>query len=170
MNAKELVERARAMTELPSHYRLGGGKTAPAGAHPLDGGGTCDCSAFVMWCLGIPKPSGLTWLKKLNGGWYNTDGIFVDAVREPTGMFTRLDAPRPGAIVVYPSRAVAQNPQQPKVGHVGIVSEVDATGIARVVHCSKGNDTKLGRAIAETGPAVFATPPLSAIAWCEVVD
>lgn len=169
MTAEELVQRARTMTALNAHYRLGGGKTAPAGDNPLDESGTCDCSAFVMWCLGIAKPSSLAWLKKLNGGWYNTDGIFVDAVREPTGFFSRLDTPRPGAIVVYPSRALAQDPKQPPIGHVGIVSEVAAQGITRVVHCSRGNDTQLGRAIAETTPGVFTKPPVSTVAWCEIV-
>lgn len=109
-----------------------------------------DCSGFVTWALGIARnPSPIGWVK--------TDHIHDDA-RGKQQMFVRLEQARVGALIVYPR----QGPKPKQVGHVGLVSEVDAQGRAtRVIHCSSENfliDPPAGgerNAIAETGTEVF---------------
>jgi len=110
----------------------------------------CDCSGFVTWALGIARnPSPI--------GWVNTDHIHGDA-RGAQKLFVRLEQARIGALLVYPR----QGPKPKQVGHVGLVSEVDAHGRAtRVIHCSSENfliDPAAGgarNAIAETDTGVF---------------
>jgi len=179
------LKRARKALEAAKHtpvvYELGGDVPLPRDPLPAVDG-TCDCSEFVAWCLQITKrvqpcPA---WLKHVNGGWYNTDGMWWDGVCERTGVFTANDPaghnfrePSAGDVIVYPARWVARSavrqgfiPQtlydasvHPGIGHVGIISEVGTKDgkphIERVIHCSAGNYRKLGTAIAETGPEVF---------------
>jgi cell wall-associated NlpC family hydrolase len=157
MTPQELVARARAQIGLPTRYVLGGGRTQ--GEDPRDEAGGCDCSAFVCWCLGLAKyQPQFAWLHQVSGGWLNTAGLWWDAVREKTGYFEQIDAPEVGSIVVYPPAYVVGK-KLPKIGHVGIVAEVGDAGLGtglRVVHCSKGNFTRTGDAIQETGAEVFA--------------
>ncbi|MBL8331103.1 MAG: CHAP domain-containing protein [Rubrivivax sp.] len=111
----------------------------------------CDCSGFVTWALGIARhPSAI--------GWVNTDAMHKDARGRENQLFVRLDQARIGALIVYPR----QGPKAEQVGHVGLVSEVDAQGHAsRVIHCSPHNfeiEPPAGgarNAIAETGTEVF---------------
>jgi hypothetical protein len=180
MKSREIIERARAQVNRGTSYILGGGKSAPLGDNPRDENDGCDCSAFVCWVLGIDKAQpGLAWLKRVNGGWYNTDGIWWDAAMERTGFFTKPDRAIVGDVIVYPSdwmvrkwwadlqssKKLLELPRR-KVGHVGIVSEVEilpSTGAAqmlssrvtKVIHCSAGNDRRTGDAIAETDASVF---------------
>jgi hypothetical protein len=117
----------------------------------------CDCSGYVCWALGIPRAPA----RDAKHGWVWTESIYADAL-SPGGAFTRLDSDaarlvcRPGAMLVYPSPGVGEP------GHIGIVSEVDATGAPqRVLHCSSLNFLVAPEggaersAIAETGPQVF---------------
>jgi hypothetical protein len=176
MTASELIARIRAQARLPSRYRLGGGKLSPVGTDPLDELGGCDCSAFVMWNVGIPKYAGLSWLKNVTGGWYSADGIYWDATRESTGFFREQSYPQPGAIVVYPAAWLLKRhapkllgPYPPRYGHVGIVTTVaPKNGRYQVMHCSSGNYHIKGHAIAETDAGVFARPA-TVFAWAETV-
>lgn len=118
----------------------------------------CDCSGFVTWALGIARnPSPI--------GWVNTDAMHTDA-RGPQKMFVRLDQARVGALLVYPRQGAA--PEQ--VGHVGLVSEVDAQGRAtRVIHCAPENfliepaEGGARNAIAETDTAHFDEVPATLV-------
>lgn len=165
MTPNEIVGRARSAVGRKTKYVLGGGKMTPVGEHPMDERGGCDCSAFVCWVLGINKhQEGLAWLRRVNGGWYNTNGIWWDAVKERTGIFDCVPAsgPIPGDVIVYPGRIFGET--GPAIGHVGIVSATQrpmtpprdwVQVVKTVIHCSGGNFRKFGDAVAETGPEVF---------------
>lgn len=166
MTVADLLARARGQLGKKTIYRLGGGSTL--GASPRDETGSCDCSAFVCWCLDIRKRQpGFAWLVKVNGGWLNTDGVWWDASKEPTGFFAQIDAPRPGGIVVFPGKATSKV-AGPKVGHIGIITTVAASGSYKVVHCSSGNFKTTGDAIQETASTVF-TPTSTIFAWAAPV-
>lgn len=166
MTVAELLKRARAQAKLPTIYGLGRGRTL--GPDPRDETGACDCSAYVCWCLDIRKSQpALAWLRNVNGGWYNTDGIWWDATKEATGFFEAIPAPRPGCVVVYPSSA-HRDKKTPPIGQIGIVTEVTGNSY-RVIHCSNGNYKNFGDAIRETGPAVFLAQPAATFAWAAPV-
>src|SRR3954468_633480 len=117
MTVNELVARARGQVGKKTVYGLGRGTTI--GGSPRDETGACDCSAFVCWCLDIRKhQTQFAWLVRLNGGWFNTDGMWWDANKESTGLFERIEGPELGAIVVFPGKATSNSPG-PKIGHVG---------------------------------------------------
>jgi hypothetical protein len=83
-----------------------------------------------------------------------------------TGFFRQLEKPIRGCLVVYPR----QSPK-PKIGHVGIVTSVDAGGttVAGVLHCSSGNAKHNKTAICDTPPTVFKTPK-TIYAWYEGIE
>ena len=166
MTVKELLTRTRGQIGKNTIYGLGQGVSQ--GASPRGETGACDCSAFVCWALDLRKyQPKFGWLVKVNGGWYNTDGIWWDATKENTGFFSRITSPRPGAIVVFPSAATAMMPG-PKIGHVGVVTAVGADGRYSVVHCSAGNFRAHGDAIQETASTVFERPA-TIFAWAAPV-
>jgi hypothetical protein len=114
----------------------------------------CDCSGFVAWALGVPRTP-----QPLSNGWMNTDSIHADATGART-QFRPLPQAVPGALLVYPS------PGAGKVGHVAIVTQVDAQGRAlKIVHCAPENfliAPAAGAArtsIAETGAEMFEHNP-----------
>jgi len=183
VRVEELLARARLGIGEDIGYVLGATPGLGA-ALPQDENGNADCSGFVAWCFGFKKfhPE-LAWLRRVNGGWLNTDGIFTD-LGESTGLFERC-APRPGAVVVYPARWYAQrlDPQRgklnPTVGHIGIVSHVGPTldeggeipREIRVVHCSAGNARRTGCSIGETDDAVFRRAGVVDYGWhCSLED
>ena len=145
MTFDELIARARQQAGTGTKYRLGGGKTT--GVDPRDENASCDCSAYVCWCLDIRK-------HQPSLAWYNTDGIWWDATNEQTGHFAAIEKPAPGAITVFPSRGLSKVPG-PKIGHVGIVTKVASNGTITTLHCSSGNFNRTGDAIRETAADVF---------------
>ena len=109
----------------------------------------CDCSGFVAWALGVPRTP-----QALSNGWMNTDSIHADAMGAQT-QFKLLTQALPGALLVYPGHGG-------QVGHVGIVTQVSATGSAlRMIHCAPENFLLAPpaggarTAIAETDTRVF---------------
>ena len=156
MTVHEFIQRATAQTGKGAVYRFGGGRTTPYGSSPLDETRGCDCSAFVCWCARIEKYQGhqLWWLKKLNDGWLNTDGIWVDAVQHRQGFFDELEKPEIGAIAVYPASHVA-GVSGPKIGHTGIVTHIEDDVVTGVIHCSSSNYRNYGDAIYMTDNSVF---------------
>lgn len=189
MNASDLIQRALSQVDLGTKYVLGGGELRPDDADARDSKGGCDCSAFVCWALRIPKAArDFAWLKKVNGGWYNTDGIWWDAVREASGFFSPTSAAGgrdivPGAVLVYPSRrtlvAAGYSDEKswgrdtdrltPSIGHVGIVVAGHSWATARVVHCSAGNHRRTGDAIAVTSAKVFEVRSCVST-WCSLIE
>lgn len=162
MDVNELLMRARSQVGKKTVYGLGRGTTV--GTSPRDETGACDCSAFVCWCLDIRKQqTQFAWLVKLNGGWFNTDGIWWDATNESTGFFEKTDKAEPGALVVFPGKATSKLPG-PKIGHVGVISSVGADGSYRIIPCSSSNFKQTGDAIRETLPTMF-TPASTIVAW-----
>lgn len=160
MELAEVLDRAHSALAKGTSYQLGAG--APF-SHPVpaDERGACDCSGFVAWVFGYARhqPT-FAWLVKTNGGWMSTDGIFEDAMFQPTGLW-RPNDPKPGSCLVYPSRSYAlareiDGAPGPRIGHVGIITKVVGGGAKTVIHCSAGNYRRYGDAIHETADEVFA--------------
>ena len=188
MEVKDAIERAKGQVGLETKYRLGGGKTRPVGSNCRDEDDGCDCSAFVCWVLRLPKWQNdeIWYLDELNDGWLNTDGMWLDSKRS-FGFFEELVFPLPGSIVVYPAhrdRMGLPSAPGPKVGHVGIVTEVSRrqntragragfldgvefvpTTAKKVVHCSGGNFRGWGDAIRETDATVWNRRRSTIYSW-----
>jgi hypothetical protein len=161
MTTAQLLARARAAANRQVIYRLGAGGMRPDAEGPWDAQQQCDCSGFVCWALGMSRQSNHPFYLKCNGGWVNTDAIVADA-NHSTGFFQRIEAPIPGALIVFPSAKPARG-----VGHVGIVSVLDENNqVSRVLHCSSGNYRNTGSAVRETPPNVFRVPDVI-FAWYE---
>lgn len=157
----DLIARARSAVGNGTKYQLGEGGTRPAAELPSVPSRGCDCSGYVCWCLGITRQTGHNLYVRFNGGWINTDAIVHDANKE-TGFFYKIESPKVGAIIVYPSRRPGRS-----YGHVGIVTEVRQNKVSKVIHCSSGNYANRRDAIAETGPGVFANNADTILAWYE---
>ena len=166
MIGEEIVSRARMQIGKKIVYGLGMGDVTVHDDSPADEFNRCDCSAFVCWCLKLNKRQPFRWLKDINSGWYNTAGIWWDAVMERTGFFTVIARPEPGNVIVYPPHSlvlyaigkgfVMSTIDYPEIGHVGIISEVtEDDRVNKVIHCSLGNFTKYKDAVAETAPTAF---------------
>ena len=173
MTPEEVIARARSQIGLGTVYKLGGGKTVPSGSTCHDEFNGCDCSAFVCWVLKMRKYQGeeFWWLNKVNGGWYNTDGIWVDArgMAEDvgplyTGCFTEIDEPKPGCIAVYPAEWISKI-AGPEIGHIGIVTEVTDFANWKIIHCSSGNYRGFQDAIRETENNSFINKAALLFAW-----
>ncbi len=150
MNALEVVAKARGEIGRGCVYRLGHGGMHPEADHPFDAAFFCDCSGFVAWCLGVSrKLDGDPWYKDQDGGWFETTAVFKDC-GTPFGAVDGVawGQAKPGMLVVWGDHEGHQ-------GHIGVVSEIDDKGPARVVHCSSGNYRALGDAIAETDSGIF---------------
>ena len=160
MTGEDVVRRARSAIGHGTRYKLGAGGTNPNAPHPATGG-ACDCSGFTAWALGVSRQTSDPLYRDFNGGWINTDAMVHDATR-PGGLFTRLSTPRVGALAVYGRRGAGS------YGHCGVISAVEGGRIAKVIHCSSGNDRN-GDAIQETGPAVFEKPDV-VFAWFDGLD
>lgn len=153
---RDVLARCRAAMELVVDYELGHGGRDPRAASPADANGQSDCSGFTAWACHHDR-------RRTDGTWVNTDSVERDA-RTEGGDYDRILVPRPGCLIVYGAG--------PKVGHIGIVSQVlaSATGLAvmtrrevlkaiRVIHCASGNrgrtSTGKATAIRETDGVAF---------------
>ena len=159
-----VLERARQILGKKIKYDLGAGGMLPTMASPANLKNACDCSGFVSWCFGMSRKTEHPLYVKFNGGWINTDAMVHDAKKQ-TGFFRQLSSPKVGCIVVFPG------PPLRRIGHVGLVTEVDDTGTVatEVIHCSSGNFRNFGDAIRETSLGVFQKPD-TIFAWYEGVD
>lgn len=159
----DAVARARRSTQHGTVYKLGAGGMSPTASTP---GAECDCSGALAYWLGVSR-----FVRQWNprwpfGEWLESSAIVRDAW-SALGEFelvTRSDANRraepvrasEGWPLCRPGDVLAWGDSGRKQGHVGLVSRVDYAGrVLSVVHCSKGNERKLGDAIAETSPDVF---------------
>ena len=159
-SVSDMIARAKSAVGNLTKYQLGEGGARPAAQLPGQAAKGCDCSGYVCWCLGIARQTDHNLYVHFNGGWINTDAIVHDATSS-TGFFYKIESPKVGAIIVYPSK----KPNR-KYGHVGIVTEVKQGKVSKVIHCSSGNHAKLGDAIAETGSETFADKD-AILAWYE---
>lgn len=148
MNHIDPLSRARSQIGR-LRYVLGAGGRDPSAPDPGDRTAGCDCSGFVSWCLGLDRkqPSFGAW------GWISTDSLVAMARTPGNDWFEEIPRPEPGCLVVYPGAYVKG--RRTRIGHVGLVSSVPAewgpsyAGL-RVIHCSAGNQRRLGHAVAET--------------------
>jgi hypothetical protein len=146
-----VLGRARAACGRPIAYKLGMGGMKPTRETPGNSDGQCDCSGFVAWCLGISRQTSNAFYRQLNGGWIETTAVVADALK-PGGIFSRVDAPQPGDVLVWGDRRVNGRTVQ---GHIGIVAAVAGDRATRVIHCSSSNFRNTGCAVRETGTEVF---------------
>jgi hypothetical protein len=173
MKIDELLERARSQSGLKIKYAMGGGSIRAARHTCADNSGSCDCSSFVCWSLGVDKQGDYPYLvppggtPDPGGEWYGTDNIYNDAVHINVGLFQKVDGPRPGCVVVYPT--TWKNGKASPPGHVGIATAVDSQGAVRqVIHCSSCNFKSFGDAVQETDDTVFRGRPI--YAWCARIE
>lgn len=145
----ELIARARSAIGKGCRYGLGHGGYNPASDHPWDTEMRCDCSGFIAWVLRVSRHIEHPWYKEQNGGWLETIAIVRDA-KSTFGFFTEVppDMARAGDVIVYGDRKSEDG--STRQGHVGLISEVSATGPAKAIHCSMGNERRSGDAIQET--------------------
>lgn len=145
------LERARAACALPIAYKLGMGGMRPVRESPANSDGQCDCSGFVSWCLGLSRQTADPFYRQLNGGWIETTAVVADAIA-PRGLFSRVDVPEPGDIMVWGDSKKNGRTVQ---GHIGIIAAVENGRATRVIHCSSGNFRRLGKAVQETNADIF---------------
>jgi hypothetical protein len=144
MDTDTILTRARSALNKGIRYKLGKGGMKPESATPA-AGGQCDCSGFVAWCLGMSRQTKEPFYVQQNGGWIETTAMWKDIGSPNAGILAPVAAPVAGAIIVFPD-------SNGKQGHVGIL-----TSPTTAIHCSKGNDTKFGDSVQETGLGVFGS-------------
>jgi hypothetical protein len=168
-NVDEVLARARSQAGLGIRYKLGGGSARASRHTCADTGGTCDCSAFACWALGVDKQGSYPFLvpagQPVEPGnqWYGTDNMWNDSVHVALGLFSKIDRPIPGCLILYPAQRLSGKKSTP--GHVGIVTKVGAEGAVVVLHCSSGNFRQTGDAIQETDDSAFRGKAGLIFAW-----
>ena len=173
MTVEELLERARSQTGLGIKYKMGGGTSKAARHTCADSNNACDCSSFVCWALGIDKNGSYPFLRRPGtqpdpgGEWYGTDQIWDDAVNLRLGLFSKIDAPVPGCVIVFPT--TWRDGRARPAGHCGIVTQVSGGRVKKILHCSSGNFRATGDAVQETDASVF-TDLRTVFAWCGRID
>jgi hypothetical protein len=167
MSNSEIIARARSVIGKGCRYGLGKGGMSPSAVVPWDGAMLCDCSGFIAWVLGVSRHLDHPWYKKQNGGWLETTAIVRDCAT-PYGFFTQVATVEAlaGDLIVYGD--IKKTDDTTRQGHVGLISEVGATGPARAVHCSKGNERRTGDAIFES-PVGFWLAAGGIVARCALV-
>ena len=159
----QFLEKARSASGHQIKYQLGEGGMTPNAILPGNRSRGCDCSGYVCWCIRLGRQTNHVLYTRFNGGWINTDAIVHDA-NSTTGFFTRLDKPKIGGIIVYPSKRPSI-----RYGHVGIITGVRNNMVTKVIHCSLGNYRQSGDAIMETNADVFNKPGVI-FAWYEGLE
>lgn len=166
MKPEEAVARARGCIGHGCAYVLGHGGMHPAALYPWPPGMPnvgCDCSGFVAWCLGVSRMLTKDHPHYPFGGWFETSAVARDA-RSPFGFVAEVawHLAKPGDILVWGDAGGHQ-------GHIGLVSECNADGPVKVVHCSKGNWRTSGDAVQETDVDIFKRNGAIAaeVAWIE---
>jgi cell wall-associated NlpC family hydrolase len=159
----EVVERARRCIGQSCVYRLGRGGFHPNDKWPWESMTlpSCDCSGFVAWCLGVSRKTDNPFYREQNGGWFETTVLARDA-RSPYGFVEMI--PREVALI---GDLLVYGDAKGKQGHVGIVSEVNADGPMKAIHCSLGNYKRSGDAVQETGVLAWERPDalVARVAW-----
>ena len=138
---EQTLARAQSVSGLKTVYKLGKGGFDPAKAMT----GSCDCSGFVAWAIGIPRE-----LPPKSNKWLDTDAYYAGGKPVKAGLFSQIaiEDAEPGDLLVYPDKNGHQ-------GHIGIVTQVDLKAPTYVIHCSLGNYKNYDDAIRITGPGVF---------------
>lgn len=175
MNVDEVIARSKSQIGKGIRYKNGAGTFRAGAPGSADSSNRCDCSAFVCWALGVDKCGDYPYLRSHGeprvgeGEWYGTDNIVNDAVHLNVGIFDKTNEPAVGGIVVYPTRW--KNGKASPSGHCGIITELKANGtIAKVIHCSNGNDKAKKDAVQETSSAVFDLKPRTIFVWCARIE
>jgi hypothetical protein len=148
MTATDIVLRALHAKGRGIKYVLGHG-----GWHPEDDlptrTGTCDCTGFISWCLGVCRQC-----KDPAFPWYETTAIVHDALGDCRHFdHVRWSDAQPGDCLVYGDRKDADGSRHQ--GHISIVTAIGPGGPLRCVHCSHGASVATGDAITETSPELW---------------
>jgi len=147
----QTLSRARSGLGRHTEYKLGQGGFDPT--RPLTA--KCDCSGFVAWAIGIPRE-----LPPGSNRWLDTDAYHDGGGSVGAGLFTRVQTSQalPGDIFVYPDGAGGHSQ-----GHMGILTQVAASGPTSITHCSLGGWSNHGDAVRETGTEIWTGTPGSRI-------
>lgn len=169
MDVQTVIARARSGLGKKTKYESPGVTPNIAAATWPATGAHNDCSGFVSWCLRMPRQLDNPFYKRVNGGWFETSGIYADGLSS-VGLFSKLDVPKPGALLVYPDYRGADGRSHD--GHIGIVTVVDGTktgvpAVTSIVHCSLGGWNNHQDAIQETPPAPWLAHSNSIIVWLD---
>ena len=139
-----LIDRARNAVGSAITYSLGHG-----GLHPADDlpsrDGMCDCSGYVAWLIGRDRRPSPSWK-----WWLSTDSIHDDAIG-PQHLFTRIAAPMPGCIAVYPDHDGHQ-------GHVALIVDPKTWTIIDCSFSQNGIKEHVGKYWATAPHVVFCLP------------
>ena len=142
MKRAALLARARSAMGHGCVYVLGKGGMNPESPTPWGEKIESDCSGFALWCAGLHR---LLWL--------DTTRLVMIArdLQRVVALVPWIEA-KSADFVIYPDRVGTDGKHHQ--GHMGIVAEA-MRGPQRVIHCSAGNWSRTGDAIAETGPEVW---------------
>lgn len=148
---KNRVVRALSAVNKSTVYKMGRGGFNPQSALPHDFNKRCDCSGFVAWCIYMGRDLVSTGKARFLGfGWIETSLMYRDAMHKHM-LFTRIEKPVPGCIVVYPDR---RSLLSKKSGHTGVVVNVEPNTLT-VVDCSSSNSRIHKQAIRERNGNFF---------------
>lgn len=167
MNVSILIERALSGLGKKTTYKSPG-KMPSFNLSAWPKNAENDCSGFVDWCLQFSPNRKVDHplYKKINGGWFETSAIHADGLSS-VGYFSKLDIPKPGAMLVYPDYTNISGNHD---GHIGIVLETSGSGVGgvtKIVHCSLGASVKLGDAVQVTDSQIWQSHSNSIIVWFE---
>lgn len=122
----------------------------------------CDCSGYVCWVLGMNRNGAPAAWTTSDGSIY-TGSIWHDASHGQV-LFENLQGQaRVGALLVYRKPPRGNEP----FGHIALVTAVNGSRAARVLHCSASNFRQPPHdAIAETDASVFDRHSETLTVWC----
>jgi hypothetical protein len=156
------VLRARSIVGT-GRYLVGAGGRVPGAARPdstVRGRRGCDAAGFLAWCFGYDR-----YQRGFARGWdwVNADSMIAES-ETFTAWFEEVVEPEVGAVVVYPSVALARDGRYDRVGHAGLVVErptywgadAEAWAAMRVIHCAASIQRRHGHAIGETHAVAWA--------------
>ncbi len=151
-STEQTLARARAAIDAQTTYRLGAGGRDPS--QPM--AGEIDCSGFVSHAMGIPRqfpPGQNSWI--FTDSIYNGTGGNTQEAAGGSPPFNEVppDQARPGDLIVYGSQY--SNGERTRIGHVGIISEVNPDGSFQVIHSSSSASRRHGDSTLETDSSAF---------------
>lgn len=168
MNVSTVVARATSGVGKSTAY-ASPGRMPSLDAATWPGKARTDCSGFVAWCLrmGVNRRVDHPFYRKVNGGWFETTAVHADGLAS-VGYFSKIDAARPGALLVYPDYIGADGARHD--GHMGIVIDANGPGVEgvnHVVHCSLSASEHMHDAIQVTDAGPWRRSGSSIIVWLD---
>lgn len=158
LSDQQIIDRAVSMIGRKDiHYNMKAGRNGgrdPYAPSPVSQGtNTADCVGFAFWAFGLDRYQP-DFVYGSYEGWINTNSMIGDALTKRSYFLPMVELVYPH-FLVYPSSNKVELAQGfPPVGHVGVVINE-----FKVVHCSHGNDERLGHAIDVGRPRSWTSKP-----------